>query len=37
MLVAEVLGLMRKPGEPAPELEPTIEGPPILVEVEDGG
>jgi len=37
MLVAEVLGLMRQPGEQPVELEQTIEGPPILVEVEDGG
>lgn len=36
MLVAEVLGLMRGPGEPHVELEQTIEGPPILVEVDDG-
>ena len=32
MLVAEVIGSIRGPGEPPVELEPTLEGPPILVE-----
>ncbi|MHB8051348.1 MAG: DMT family transporter [Coriobacteriia bacterium] len=32
MLVAEVIGSIRGPGEPPAELEPTLEGPPILVE-----
>lgn len=35
MLVAEVIGSLRGPGEPPAELEPTIEGPPILVESEE--
>ncbi|MBN2248198.1 MAG: DMT family transporter [Coriobacteriia bacterium] len=32
MLVAEVIGSLRGPDEPPAELEPTLEGPPILVE-----
>ncbi len=32
MLVAEVIGSIRGPGEAPAEIEPTIEGPPVLVE-----